>query len=367
MKIFIVDDDTEQRMIMADHLSNPDDSVSEFTNGKEFLAALGEPPDLILLDIEMPEMDGISACRTLREMGHTHTQVIFISAHDDLQTRLAAYAAGGSDFMVKPFIPVDLLGKVEVARSLMARQASFASDIQIARQTAFTAMSSMGELGVVLQFLRTSFACTTPDSLAQALIDALNQYGLIGTFELRTGAAKHVYASHGECSPLERSVLSHAQSMERIFCFHSHMAVNYPNVTLVVRNLPDDEERIGRLRDHLAALIEGTDARVLALQGEVLRLEQSQAILENTKALTKALTSIDRQQTENRNRLLALGVDYLEELSRAYTGLGLSAEQETRLSAMAQRATDRIGDAIGDSTDIATQLRTVAIQLKKLV
>ncbi len=145
------------------------------------------------------------------------------------------------------------------------------------------------------------------------------------------------------------------------------MAVNYPNVTLVIRNLPDDEERIGRLRDHLAALAEGADARLLALQAERLRLDQSRAILETTKMLTNALTSIDQQQTDNRKRLLALGVDYLEELSRAYAGLGLSAEQETLLYGMAQRATERIGDAIGDSTEIAQQLRAVAIQFKKLV
>lgn len=366
MKIFIVDDDTEQRMIMVEHLANSSDILREFADGKALIAGLEEAPDLILLDIEMPEIDGITACRMLRNMGHEHIQVIFISAHDDIQTRMAAYAAGGSDFIVKPFLPVDLLAKIEVARTLMARHASFASDIQLARRTAFTAMSSMGELGVVLQFLRTSFTCVDTDDLASALMKALSEYGLAGTVELRLGSSTKAYSSQGACTPLERSVLAHAQSLERIFRFHSQMAINYPHATFVIMNLPDDMDRVGRLQDHLAALAEGVDARIVAMVAEAEQRSKSQAILQQAAELTKALDTIDKQQTDHRLRLLTLGTKYLDELTCAFTSLGLSERQESMLYAMAQKANERNSAVIDDSTDIAAQLRSVAMRLRKL-
>ncbi len=367
MKIFVADDDPGQRLIMVEHLLNAQDDISEFENGKDLIAGLGENPDLILLDIEMPEMNGIEACRMLRELGHEHVQVIFISAHDDIQTRLAAYAAGGSDYVVKPMLPADLVAKVDVARTLMARQASFASDIQLARQAAFTALSSMGELGVVLQFLRNSFACADSDDLAATLLRALAEYGLAGTIELRAGKKSKAYSSQGICTPLERSVLRHAQSMERIFRFRSQMAINYPHVTFVILNLPDDEDRVGRLRDHLAALAEGVDARMVALMAETERRSQAQAIVTCAGELTGALDLIDKEQTDHRLRLLTLGAAYLDELTRAFVGLGLSEQQEANLYSLAQRANERTSAIVGDSSDIALRLREVALKLGRLV
>jgi len=371
MKIFIVDDDIEQRMIMADFLAGPDDTLHEFCNGKAMLDALdGGPdhnPDLVLLDVEMPEMDGITACRLLRERGLEHVQVIFISAHDDMETRLATYGAGGSDFVVKPFMPIDLIGKVAVARTLRERHDSFVSDIQTATATAFTAMSSMGELGVVLQFLRASFSCANLDALAAALIGAIGEYGLSGTVELRAGPRELAYASRGECTPLERSVLAHARNLERIFRFRSQMAINYPHVTFVILNLPDDEERIGRLRDHLAALAEGADARVVALLAEEERQAKSRAILTSASSITHALTTIDRQQEAHRLQLLNLGEEYLNELTRAFRALGLSEPQEAELYALAQQATQRTSAVVNHSNDMAAQLRDVAKQLRALV
>ena len=70
MKIFIADDDPVQRLIMLDALTNFDGTAREFADGASLLAALDKAPDLFMLDIEMPSMKGISACCSLREVGH---------------------------------------------------------------------------------------------------------------------------------------------------------------------------------------------------------------------------------------------------------------------------------------------------------
>lgn len=364
MKIFIVDDDVEQRMIMADFLDAPENTVLEFDDGEGMLANLDQAPDLILLDIEMPRLDGITACRRLREMGHDQIQIIFISAHDDMETRLTAYAAGGSDFVVKPFMPADLLGKISVARSLMQRQARFASDIQFARKTAFTAMSSMGELGVAIDFLRKSFACENLDEIATLLMTALQEYGLASTIELRSSMGTRTYSSRGDCSPLEQSILSHAQKMGRIFRFRGQLAVTYPQVTFVIMNLPADEDYVGRLHDHLSILAEGADARIGALDAEVRRMAQACAITHHVEALGSAIQEVDQQSTAHRAELLGLGQSYLEELTRIFAGLGLSESQENALYALAERANLRAAEIIGSSNRTAAQLRSLASSLQ---
>lgn len=366
MKIFIADDDPVQRLIMLDALTSVDDVVREFADGAGLLAAMEEAPDLILLDIEMPGMDGITACRSLREAGHDLVQVMFISSHDDAETRLAAYAAGGSDFIVKPFDPDDLALKVEAARKLVARHQSFLSDMQYAQRTAFTAMSSMGELGVVLQFLQKSFDCADADMLAAALLEALGQYGLQGVVELRTDHESHAYSTRGACSPLEYSVLAHAREMERIFRFRSQMSVHYPHVTLVIINLPADEDFVGRLRDHLAVLVEGANARVTALSNERQRLAQSRAIVAGTQQLGDVLTAIDARQAENHLRIEAMGARYLDELTQAFVHLGLTEGQETSLCEMAQQISEEVGAIVDEGSQTAAQLREAVGRLREL-
>jgi len=98
--------------------------------------------DLILLDIEMPGMDGISTCRHLFGEGLDQTLVIFVSGHDDLEQRLAAYEAGGSDFIVKPYAPQELVRKVQLAGELRRQRADLANQASYARETAFTAMAA---------------------------------------------------------------------------------------------------------------------------------------------------------------------------------------------------------------------------------
>jgi DNA-binding response OmpR family regulator len=67
-------------------------------------AMRAQPPDLVLLDIELPDRSGLEVCRALLQEPATRgVRVVFISAHDGSAEKAAAYAAGGSDYLRKPF------------------------------------------------------------------------------------------------------------------------------------------------------------------------------------------------------------------------------------------------------------------------
>lgn len=371
MKIFVVDDDPVARMIVVDQLKEPRYTLRQFADGASLLAAMAEEPDLVLLDIEMPGMDGIAACRALRRAGHEQAQVIFVSAHDDLETRLVAYDAGGADFILKPYAGEELVQKVRVAESCLARRSDLAEQACSARQTAFTAMSSMGEMGVVLHFLRTSFACADPDELARETLAALREYDLPCLLQLRAGTGQRCYSGQGErqqCSPLESSILGHAANMGRVFQFRDRLAINYQGVTLLVLALPlADPERVGRLRDHLAVLAEGADARLQAMQSELRQLAQARGIGQAVAVLSQALDEIGKNQAKIRVQAMEIDRNYLEDLVHAFVQLGLSEDQESALATMAQRTHERINSLRDDDSSIADKLRAVTENLRKLV
>lgn len=368
LTLFVVDDDPATRMIALHELEGLPFRMLQFDSAEACLAAMEQNPDVLLLDVEMPGTSGIELCRKLRDDGNAHARIIFVSAHDDLETRLAAYDAGGNDFIAKPFAPEELACKVMVAERQLNAGSELRAQASFAQQAAFTAMSSMGEMGAVLEFMRRSFACADLDALAQALIDALGQYGLLGLVALRQGATPHYYCAQGACSALEESILNHSAGLQRIFQFRDRLAVNYPQVTLLVPNLPlDDPDRVGRLRDHLAILAEAAEARVAALDSESRRMTQGRGIRQAVAELTQALSRVEGRQEEIRLRSLEATNAYLHQLDQAFIHLGLTEGQEAALVAMAREGMARIGELLGEEKDLGTQLRSVTDRLRELV
>lgn len=366
LKVFIVDDDPTSRMIANYAFDEQCYRVSEFSSGEALLAAIEQQPDIILLDVEMPGKSGVECCHELRASGEENAYIIFISSHDDLDTRLRAYDAGGQDYLVKPYISEELLQKVRGGHQQITKQFGLLQQSKFAQQAAFSAMSSMGELGVVLRFLRASFGCQNLMQLADELRTALEQYGLLGIIELRSQAGSLCVSTQGECSPLEVSMLKHARDLERIFQFGSRLVINYPGVTLVMPDLPKDPDLVGRLRDHLATLAEGADARIVSLDSEATRLTQSMSIIEAVREMSTALETIDSQQAGHRLRGLAIMDAFVFELESSFVHLGLTQGQEDTLTELARRTAENIGTLLGEGKAVSDQFRTITQKLQHM-
>lgn len=101
-KILVVDDEPNNLQVMIDSLADYDISVA--LNGKQALRLVEEwVPDIILMDICMPEMDGFETCREIKKLkNRSLTPVIFLTVLDDMKNKIQAYLAGGVDFITKP-------------------------------------------------------------------------------------------------------------------------------------------------------------------------------------------------------------------------------------------------------------------------
>ena len=116
-KILIVDDDPHIREVLRFALDKAGYRVCEAADGAAAMTQVErERPDLIVLDILMPEMDGTEVCRRLRR--HSSTPIIFLSSKDDEIDRILGLELGGDDYLTKPFAFAELLARV---RALVRR------------------------------------------------------------------------------------------------------------------------------------------------------------------------------------------------------------------------------------------------------
>ena len=114
LKILIVDDDLDIIEILKYNLNNSGYFVKSATNGiKAIKKAKKFLPDIILMDVMMPEMTGIEACSEIRKIDQLRdTIIIFLSARSEDYTQISAYDAGADDYISKPVKPKILLKKI---------------------------------------------------------------------------------------------------------------------------------------------------------------------------------------------------------------------------------------------------------------
>lgn len=113
--ILLVDDQPENLRLLSDLLDEQGYEVQQSINGEIALQAISQaPPDLILLDIDLPDVDGYTICQQIKANPTTvDIPVIFVSALDEPWDKVKAFSSGGSDYISKPFKVVEVLARVE--------------------------------------------------------------------------------------------------------------------------------------------------------------------------------------------------------------------------------------------------------------
>jgi len=111
----VCEDDTRLRSMLGRALEQAGYRSRMTANGRDAVAAFSEqPPDVLVLDIGLPDADGRDVCQALRVHG-VESPVIFLTARDALVDRLSGFSAGGDDYVTKPFAIAELMARIQVA------------------------------------------------------------------------------------------------------------------------------------------------------------------------------------------------------------------------------------------------------------
>ena len=349
-RILIVDDDPVVAGMLGISLGTAGHEVIEANSGEEALALLAgqtaeQQPDVVFLDIEMGMgIDGYETCRRLRDSDLTRElPVIFLSGHDELDDRMRAYDAGGSDFMAKPFVPDDVLRKARIAIRHKRRQDAAVAEKSSSFEMAMTAMTSLGETGVLLKFNRGALGCRTQRALAALTIESMASFGIDCHVQLRTPAEVLTLTAQGPASPLEESVIERSRTMERIFSFGNRLIINYDNVSLLVTNMPvADGDLCGRIRDHGASIAEAAE---LAVGNIELRTDAMQRATDLRTLADVSRKAVETLRGSYREMQMATRIE-METMTNTiegmYVHLGLTNTQEFTISDTVRSAVDRV-------------------------
>ncbi len=121
-KILVVEDDPDQLEAIRGNLKEAGFAIGTATNGVDALVKTRSvSPDLIVLDLMLPQLNGLDICKTLREDPATASiPVIMLTGMDSYFTRVAGFEAGINVFLTKPYLPEELISKVEELLQLTA-------------------------------------------------------------------------------------------------------------------------------------------------------------------------------------------------------------------------------------------------------
>lgn len=340
-RVLVVDDSPVITVTLAEALKSSF-LVTTASSGEEcleWLAKQDEPPSLILLDIEMDGMDGYDTCRKIRE---THDlPVIFVSSHDDISERIKAFDSGGDDFITKPFDPEVVLRKAQRIVQFHTEKKALAAERNSLQSMAMDFLRNIGDTGVLLAFMRSSLGASDYVTLAQRLLDATAMYDITCQVQLRDQAGQaHTVTPHGPASPLEESIFEKSKDMGRIFQFSRRLVVNYEHVSILITDLPDDDERAGRLRDNIAILAESAEAIAETIAVRIESGQRAEALqvgmIETTTAVEELRTLYRTQQTDTRVQLETM----ISNIEHAFVTLGLTNSQEYQVSNILREGVD---------------------------
>ncbi len=367
-KVFAVDDDPVVLDIIRAILE-PDGQIQTFASSEDCHDRLSsEKPDLFLLDVSLPGIDGFTFCRQIKDDPVLrHTPVIFVSSHDTIEERIKGYDAGGEDYIVKPFEPEELLRKFMVAKTRVLDQRTLAVQVEEAELLSSLVMASMDETGILLQFMSKLIAMENSEEVASGLLELLQRYRLAGVVQTRIGGDTQTLSAEGKNMPLEVSVIEHVRSQGRIFEFRRRSVHNFERVTLMVNNLPlEDPDYCGRLRDHLSVAAQVVDSRLKALQTEEASRRAQAGILLALESVSDTIMELHETHQDNTAASSKLINELQGTLLDSFYRLGLTDSQEKFLQNMVGDFMTRMADLLSRGAETQEKLQHLNSKLSEL-
>ncbi len=356
--LLLVDDEESTLEMLAANLSSHFD-VRFAQRGEAALAQCAEAlPELVILDVDMPGMSGYDTCQTLKSR-YPDLPVIFHSAKTSIEERLLGYAAGGDDYLPKPFNPEELSTKVALQLNRIDRARELSGQLDEAMNAVLSTADMVGEAGVALSFQRKLNGCHSYGAVAEALFEALASYGYDGCLQIRGRRETLSRNARANCSALEQSLLEHVSQLtggQRIRAMGPHTAFAYGSVTLFVRDLPMDRsaldraaaDKAGRALDNIALLVEAMISRVATLDNEMTSHELAE-IRRLVQMTRHALTDIAAGHRHLQGAVRGQFDEMRRQFEESFLHLGLTAGQEDHINLLVTEHRDHLLQALTEA------------------
>ena len=322
-------------------------------------------PDLVVIDLSLPSDDGFLLHRSLRDdFDFSDLYQILLCSPDDIERPDFA----PDDFLLYPIAVKVLQQKLKLTQKVFEDKAAAKEQLAYAQNVAFTSMSSMGELGVVMQFLSKSFSCHNVQSVASLATESIRQYELEGGVYLVWEGDHHGLSTSDETlSGDMETFIEQRRTLGRLLEIDRNLIVNYEHVSLLITNLPENDlQRLGRIRDNVVTLAEGIESRVQGLLLEHDNLLKQQGIQYAVNEIRDSVANLDKRQQADLLQASELVNSVIDGFENGFMHMGLHAHHENQLIEALVDLRHNLGEIVRQPGEVHEKLKIVVAALQTL-
>ncbi|WP_273050030.1 response regulator [Pseudoalteromonas sp.] len=272
-------------------------------------------PDIILLDIEMPGKSGFDVCQVIKKNEQTKDiPVMFLSSNIELADRVKGYSAGASDYIAKPFNAQELMARIKVLYEYRQQGIKLKNDVEYAEKTAQIAMTESGDMGRIMRFVGQSYHANNFQLLSEYFLAFFTPFNLDVVVVFWYKSQGIFYSLQSAVCPLEQELLEQHRYAQRFVDIGASTIINYPKVSLLIKNMPvDDSAKLGRYKDLFPHILEITNEKAITIQNNENSYEQAAQIGIALEDIVKQLVS----QNQAQNSITKQFIEQLHELDCA--------------------------------------------------
>lgn len=289
----------------------------------------------ILIDVPLKGTESIAVLKDIKQSSYAclnEIPVVLLVHNNSLETQLSAYEFGVDDCIsAQESIDVIVTRLQNTIYNTIANK-QLKIQLKAATDVAMTAMSNTSDLGCNIQFLLDSHQCENLDQLGQLLFQSLNHYGLKCSLQMRSRFSLKNMEANGMEKTMESQLLSELKDKGRFFDFGYRTVVNYKSVSLLIKNMPlDDEAKYGVIKDNIFAMVQGVDARIKALDTQVCLRQEHDLQVSLLTEMQQEIQQLDQDYKELTTNVAGVVSDMATSIEGAMATLLLTEEQEVIL------------------------------------
>ncbi|PCJ45742.1 MAG: hypothetical protein COA99_04160 [Moraxellaceae bacterium] len=363
--ILIIDDEEDDVEIIKDMLSDTF-AVETCLFPETAVDCINQTsPAVILLNPGMANLEIIPIIKAAKSL-NPPSHIIFLSNLTSLEDSITAYEQGADDFISKPYNPIELFHKISNSVDTAAERNKLIASAELARATAFTAMESNSEMGVILRYMEEITSCNSYNDLGLSLAQTVLTLGANVILQIR-GINKVVNFGCADNS-FEAHLLSKSLKKGKLIEGVHKFIINDQRISILVTNTPNKEDpKYGRLKDNLAMMLGVTDARITTIDLVILLADKRKSGLQSVTANTSEsmLEIRDTFNTYEKNIWQKI-IDYREHTDGIIMTLGLSEEQEITLIDALDQFVESITETEATKHLIESSFKEMLYQLDQL-
>lgn len=285
-------------------------------------------PEILMLKYQVEDGSCLEFCEGLHASNDGSFCSIFIADKntDDAQLRIQAYNAGASDTLHENISVDEIFAKVQRVASLHSQRKKLQAEAEEMQKVALGSMTEASHYGDVLQFMKKLLTCDDEASMAKQVFQLMRSKNLSCAVQFRSPDSEICFNEGGSFgTPLELNMFEMLYNKGRLYEFNNQTIVNDQHVSILIKNMPSNKEEIGRIRDYIAVVIEGLEARYQ----DTLRKQTLNSMFDRLSVMAGGLSDDIISEQQNKKQMVEqLNID----LQMSFHLLDLNEDQEMHIT-----------------------------------